>query len=108
MSTSWTRTLLIVVVLISAASALIVAPRASEQVAAQGTGGKGSGGRPQYTVIETNGGNLLVTDNATNTLYFYTIDREDKVGAPLKLRASVDLTQVGKPEIKITPVNLQK
>jgi hypothetical protein len=61
-----------------------------------------------YSVIETNGQNLLVTDNATNTLYYYSIDKEEKIGAPLKLRASLDLTQVGKTDIKITPINPQK
>jgi hypothetical protein len=62
---------------------------------------KASGG-PRYTVVETQGHNLLVTDNATNKLYFYTVDKDKPVGSPLKLRASLDLTQVGQPEIKIT------
>src|SRR4051794_7832192 len=99
MSQPWTRTVLVVVVLILVAGALGFALRGPEQaaaqVAAQGAGGKGGGGMPHYSVVETNGQNLLVTDNSTNTLYFYTIDREEKVGAPLKLRASLDLTQVG-------------
>ncbi len=55
---------------------------------------------PRYTVVETEGTNLVVTDNSTNMLYFYTIDKEEKPGADLKLRGSVDLTQVGKPVIK--------
>jgi hypothetical protein len=57
---------------------------------------------PQYTVVETQGHNLLVTDNAKKTLYFYTVDKDQPIGSDLKLRASVDLTQVGKPEIKIS------
>jgi hypothetical protein len=62
---------------------------------------KVSGGL-RYTVVETRGSNLLVTDNATNKLYFYTVDKDKPVGSPLKLRAALDLTKVGQPEIKIT------
>jgi hypothetical protein len=72
---------------------------------AQGQGGKGGtagGGGPKYTIVETQGHNLLVTDNSTNTVYFYTIDKDGKVGDDLKLRASCDLTQVGKGVIKIS------
>jgi hypothetical protein len=61
-----------------------------------------------YTVVMTEGHNLLVTDNGTNKLYFYTIDKDKPIGSPLKLRASVDLTKVGEEEIKITPHNLEK
>lgn len=62
----------------------------------------------QYTVVMTEGHNLLVTDNGSNKLYFYTIDKDKPIGSPLKLRASVDLTKVGKDEIHITPHNLEK
>jgi hypothetical protein len=61
-----------------------------------------------YTVVMTEGHNLLVTDNATNKLYFYTIDKDKPIGSPLKLRASVDLAKVGEEEIKITAHNLEK
>jgi hypothetical protein len=67
---------------------------------------KSSAGR--YTVIETHGHNLLVTDNQENKLLFYATDKDAPIGSPLKLRASMDLTQIGKPEIKITPHNLEK
>jgi hypothetical protein len=60
-----------------------------------------------YTVVMTEGHNLLVTDNATNNLYFYTIDKDKPIGSPLKLRASVDLTKVGEPEINIKAGNLE-
>ncbi len=60
-----------------------------------------------YTVIETQGFNLLVTDNRARQLYYYATDKDAPIGSPLKLRASLDLTQVGKPEIKITPHNLE-
>jgi hypothetical protein len=66
-----------------------------------------SAGAAHYSVVMTEGHNLLVTDNATNKLYFYTTDKDKPIGSPLKLRASVDLTNVGKPEIRITPHNLE-
>ena len=56
----------------------------------------------RYSVVETEGHNLIVTDNQTETLYFYTIDKEKEIGSDLKLRGSVDLKQVGKPVIKPT------
>ena len=61
----------------------------------------------RYTVIETQGFNLLVTDNAANKLYYYATDKDVPVGSPMKLRASLELTQVGRDEIKITPHNLE-
>src|SRR5262245_43788295 len=54
----------------------------------------------RYTVVETEATNLLVTDNHTNTLYFYAVDRDLPPGSDLKLRGTLDLTQVGKPVIK--------
>jgi hypothetical protein len=65
------------------------------QPALAGGEGKGSLTGPRYTVVHTEGTNLIVTDNKTNTLYFYTIDPEAKPGADLKLRGSADLSQVG-------------
>jgi hypothetical protein len=55
---------------------------------------------PRYSVIDTEAHNLIVVDNKTNTLFFYTIDKGKEVGADLKLRGTVDLNQVGKPTIK--------
>lgn len=70
---------------------------------AQGQPGeKKAAAGPRYTVVETQGHNLLVTDNSTNTVYYYTVDKDEKVGADLKLRGSIDLTQVGKDVIKIS------
>ena len=74
---------------------------------AAGDEGKFTGGA-HYSVVMTEGHNLLVTDNATNKIYFYTIDKDKPIGSPLKLRASVDLTKVGDQEITITPHNLEK
>lgn len=67
---------------------------------------RGTAGNPVtplglYSVVETQGHNLLVTNNMTNKLYFYTVDKDKPVGSPLKLRASIDLSQVGKPEINV-------
>jgi hypothetical protein len=67
-----------------------------------------TGATPHYTVVMTEGHNLLVTDNASNKLYFYTIDKDKPIGSPLKLRASVELTRVGEEEIQITPHNVEK
>jgi hypothetical protein len=54
---------------------------------------------PRYSVIETEAHNLIVTDNKSNTLFFYTIDKDKEVGSELKLRGTVDLNQVGKATI---------
>jgi hypothetical protein len=59
----------------------------------------------RYSVVETEAHNLIVTDNQTNTLYFYTIDKDKEVGSELKLRGSIDLNQVGKPVIKPAKAN---
>ena len=71
-------------------------------------GGFAGAGPAHYTVVITEAHNLLVTDNATNKLYFYTIDKDKPIGSPLKLRASVDLAQVGEEEIKLTTHNVEK
>jgi len=60
----------------------------------------GGGGAPKYTVVETEGTNLIVTDNSTNTLYFYCVDSEKAPGEDLKLRGEVNLNEVGKPVIR--------
>jgi hypothetical protein len=52
---------------------------------------------PRYTIVETQITNLIVTDNQENIAYYYTVDRDEKPGADLKLRGSLDLKQVGKP-----------
>jgi hypothetical protein len=60
-------------------------------------------GAAKYTVIDTEGTNLLVVDNAKNTLYFYTVDPDKTVGDDLKLRGSLDLNTVGQPVLKPVP-----
>ena len=63
---------------------------------------------PRYTVVETEGTNLIVTDNSNNTLYFYTVDKGAPVGSEVKLRGTVDLNMVGKESIKPKAINIQK
>jgi hypothetical protein len=69
-------------------------PARAERDAAPATSG------PRYSVIETQAHNLIVTDNQTNTLYFYTIDKDQPIGSELKLRGSLDLNKVGEPILK--------
>jgi hypothetical protein len=75
----------------------LVAVWAIQGMQAQG-GGKGEmgGAGPRYSVVDTEGHNLIVTDNKSNILYFYTIDKDAEIGSDLKLRGSLDLNQVGK------------
>jgi hypothetical protein len=103
---SWRSVSVLVLVIVAVSAALLPTLRP----AAYGRSDDASrgAGAAHYTVVETEGHNLLVTDNATNKLYFYTVDKDKPVGEPLKLRASVDLTKVGQPEIKITPHALEK
>jgi len=94
------------------AAALIALATTENPVFGQAGGRRfaGPAGAPpaHYTVVMTEAHNLLVTDNAANKLYFYTIDKDKPIGSPLKLRASVDLSQVGEEEVRITPHNLEK
>jgi hypothetical protein len=61
-----------------------------------------------YTVVNTDGSHIIAVDNKTNTLYFYAIDRDGKIGDELKLRGKVDLNDVGKPVLKPVDVNPAK
>ncbi|HEV3261259.1 MAG TPA: hypothetical protein VG013_30680 [Gemmataceae bacterium] len=63
---------------------------------------------PRYSVVETEAHNLIVTDNKTNTVYFYTIDKDKEVGSDLKLRGTIDLNQVGKPALKPEKVKAEE
>ncbi len=71
----------------------------------QGQASKADAGGSRHTVVATDGAHLIVTDNAADKLYFYTIDKEGKIGDDLKLRGSLDLRDVGKPSLK--PINAQ-
>jgi hypothetical protein len=61
--------------------------------------GKGAGAG-RYSVVDTEGVNLIVTDQEKNTVYFYTVNEGDKPGAELHLRGSIDLTKTGNATIK--------
>jgi hypothetical protein len=76
----------------------VLAFNQSSPARAQGDDAGVSG--PRYSVIDSEAHNLIVVDNKTNTLYFYTIDKGKEVGADLKLRGTIDLKQVGQPTIK--------
>ena len=54
----------------------------------------------------TEGTNLIVTDNNTHTLYYYTVDKNEPAGSPLKLRGSLDLSQIGQQTITPKTFNL--
>jgi hypothetical protein len=97
MRAHWQKRTPLAVAVVLAVAALIVLVRTLPATAEKDTA---STGGARYSVVETEGHNLIVTDNQTNTLYFYTVDRDKEVGSDLKLRASLDLTQVGKPVIK--------
>jgi hypothetical protein len=104
MSASWKNRMPMVVGTVVLVIGLIVVTR-SQTAEAQRADAASAGAR--YTVIETQGFNLLVTDNAANKLYYYATDKDVPVGSPMKLRASLDLSQVGREEIKITTHNLE-
>ena len=86
------------VLLVGVAVGLVLSQVSSgSALATQGKGGMTA--TPRYDVVHTEGHNLIVTDNQKNTLYFYTVDKEQPVGSPLHLRGSLDLTQVGGPTL---------
>src|SRR5437588_311151 len=94
MSLRWKTT--IVFAIVAALVGGVVLGMNLSQPAHAGAGGKDTVmNGPRYTVVHTEGTNLIVTDNKSNTLYFYTVDPEAKPGADLKLRGRADLNQVG-------------
>ncbi len=105
MFASWKKGLSLTVLAGLLLAVVILATRSQPALAQRDTT---TGAYPRYSVIDTEGHNLIVTDNQTNTLYFYTIDKDAKIGSELKLRGQVDLTQVGKKVIKPTHVRLPR
>src|SRR5262245_21756740 len=65
--------------------------------AQQGNGPSMAG---KYTVVDTEGTNLVVVDNGKNTVYFYTVEPGKECGDDLHLRGSIDLSHVGKAVLK--------
>jgi hypothetical protein len=74
----------------------------SQPARGDGEKGKDAAG-PRYTVVQAGEPGLIVTDNQTNTLYFYMRDEDAEPGADLKLRGSIDLSLVGKAAIPPRP-----
>jgi hypothetical protein len=97
MSVSWKNRLPWALVAVLVVIALLAWTRFQPASAARDDAAAAPG---RYSVIDTEAHNLIVVDNKSNTLYFYTIDRDKEVGSDLKLRATIDLNQVGKPTIK--------
>ena len=103
-----TRNRIVVLVLVVLALGILAWPTFAQRRGFGPPSGQPFVGPAHYTVVLTEGHNLLVTDNGTNKLYFYTTDKDKPIGSPLKLRASVDLINVGQDEIKITEHNIEK
>lgn len=99
MNDSWKNRLLLMVA--GAAVAVAVMALTQSQPARAERADAPAAGQ-HYSVVETEAHNLIVTDNRTNILYFYTIDKDKEVGSDLKLRGSIDLNQVGKATITPT------
>ena len=97
MNATWKARMPLAVVAGLAVLALIFTAR-SLPVRAERDAGATSG--PRYSVVETEAHNLIVTDNQTNALYFYTVDKGKPIGSELKPRGSIDLTKVGGPTLK--------
>lgn len=83
-----------VVALVGLFSVLAFRPAEAQQPAAPAAAG------PKYSVVETDVTNLLVVDNSTNVVYFYTVDEGKEPGSDMHLRGSLDLNDVGKPTLK--------
>jgi hypothetical protein len=98
MNANWKNRLSVALVATVVVVALIALARLQPARAARDEASSGL----RYIVVETEGHNLIVTDNKSNTLYFYTIDKDKDIGSDLKLRGSIDLNQVGQPSIKPT------
>jgi hypothetical protein len=86
-------------VVVAAVLVVVVVVSLSPSRAAFQPGDGGTGG-PRFSILETDGHNLIVTDNKSNICYFYTADKDTDVGADLKLRGSIDLNQVGKAVVR--------
>jgi hypothetical protein len=104
MKANWTNRLTLAV----AAALLVVAVAVLFRQPALAQKEGGATAAPRYTVVETEGHNLIVTDNQSNILYFYTVEKDAKIGSELKLRGQVNLKQVGQKVIKPENVHLRK
>jgi len=98
------RSLACVVLGVGLALVVVVSLRAEKDDVKAGGGTVG----PRYSVVTSEGHNLIVTDNGTNKLYFYTIGADAKLGDELHLRGHFDLKDVGQKTIKPKSVKLKK
>ncbi len=106
MNANWKNRLpLVLAALLLVAAAVIITSRWQP---AQAAGELAPVTGPRYSVVTTEGHNLIVTDNRKEILYFYTIDKDARVGSELKLRGQVNLQLVGKPVIKPENVRSSK
>jgi hypothetical protein len=104
---SWSQKSAVAIMLVVAiALGIMIGTGLNTPVVAEGQ--QSSAGMSRYSVVKTEGVNLVVTDNQKDTVYFYTVDPGDKPGADLHLRGTIDLTQVGKATIKPTLLNPKK
>jgi len=102
---TWRGTILTVLALVGAVAIVILLNRDQKALAQADAGAAVT---PRYSVIETQAHNLIVTDNRSNVLYFYCVDKEKDVGAELRLRGTIDLKDVGKPVIKPVTTSAEK
>src|SRR4051812_47755667 len=101
MTATWKRwTPLALLATVGAALVVVACFQPARAERGEAAAAAAASGGPRYSVVETEAHNLIVTDNQTNKLYFYTIDKDKEVGSELKLRGTLDLNQVGKPMLK--------
>jgi hypothetical protein len=98
MRASWMGSMLAALA-IGLVTGLLIAHQTGTAVGAVRDDAAGAG-VPRYTIVATAGHTLIVTDNKTNTLNFYTIDKDKEEYTELKLRSTLDLTKVGEPILK--------
>ncbi len=99
MKASWTGGLLLALA-VGLVAGLMISHRVAPAAARDEDRPQISSEPGRFRVVESEFRNLIVTDNKTNTLYFYTIDKGKEPGDELKLRGSIDLNQVGQPVLK--------
>jgi hypothetical protein len=89
-----------VVVFVIALAVFGLQPRTQAQQGAAQQGAAQVEAGARYTVVDSDASNLIVVDNRSNKLYFYTEEPGQEVGQDLHLRGSIDLSEVGKPMIR--------
>jgi hypothetical protein len=62
----------------------------------------------KYSVVSTDAAHLIVTDNSSNTLYFYAVEAGGSPGDELNLRGKIDLNAVGADVLKVGKTSNEK